>query len=517
NAVENDAGVTAFNVINEEGVSQDLDAGNTNRYVRMTGSVRLEALDVAPDPLSYFTVVEERSINSSGDEPVFEWTEIDNQTGTIGGDFDYTMDLGPTTAGEHFYRFRMTGYEGGDTVCPTSVYRPDSDCAIPFNLTIDQFAPELVSVKVLNGQVDPNYESNWRSLVDDTWVIPSNNQYVKVGVTDFQDLPATIDLYYWVEYQHDANSDGVADESEYAMVALTGDGEYPTANYTGNYNDLANQEKDPVGRVSMYLKGYDLAGNAIDGGSFGIFNDEVTYASMPSRSPEILKFNIENSAGRPLLNSNHPSYEGDWNQTMYAGNEYHLIVEAEDRNGWRDIDYIQVDLTNDRDDLTLYYFPRNETAWTDSPHITIVPEGEDSDGPQLLRMDGDYLINPFTDEFYLDLPIRINWGIVGLQSLASPVISIADLDGNDKRKIVGSTTEITQWYYSDGIRLDVRTDAVNDLMITPYFSDVSEPFTSDVREGYVYPGDTVAFEGQFAYIDGLLDSVYILPEMELTM
>ena len=517
NAVENDAGVTSFNVINEEGVSQDLDAGNTNRYVRMTGSVRLEALDVAPDPLSYFTVVEERSINSSGEEPVFEWTEIDNQTGTIGGDFDYTMDLGPTTAGEHFYRFRMTGYEGGDTVCPTSVYRPDSDCAIPFNLTIDQFAPELVSVKVLNGQVDPNYESNWRSLVDDTWVIPSNNQYVKVGVTDFQDLPATIDLYYWVEYQHDANSDGVADESEYAVVALTGDGEYPTANYTGNYNDLANQEKDPVGRVSMYLKGYDLAGNAIDGGSFGIFNDEVTYASMPSRSPEILKFNIENSAGRPLLNSNHPSYEGDWNQTMYAGNEYHLIVEAEDRNGWRDIDYIQVDLTNDRDDLTLYYFPRNETAWTDSPHITIVPEGEDSDGPQLLRMDGDYLVNPFTDEFYLDLPIRINWGIVGLQSLASPVISIADLDGNDKRKIVGSTTEITQWYYSDGIRLDVRTDAVNDLMITPFFSDVSEPFTSDVREGYVYPGDTVAFEGQFAYIDGLLDSVYILPEMELTL
>ena len=120
---------------------------------------------------------------------------------------------------------------------------------------------------------------------------------------------------------------------------------------------------------------------------------------MPSRSPEILKFNIENSAGRPLLNSNHPSYEGDWNQTMYAGNEYHLIVEA--KIATVETDYIQVDLTNDRDDLTLYYFPRNETAWTDSPHITIVPEGEDSDGPQLLRMDGDYLVNPFTDEFYL--------------------------------------------------------------------------------------------------------------------
>ena len=38
----------------------------------MLGSVRLESIDVAPDPLSYFTVVEERSINSSGETPVFE-------------------------------------------------------------------------------------------------------------------------------------------------------------------------------------------------------------------------------------------------------------------------------------------------------------------------------------------------------------------------------------------------------------------------------------------------------------
>ena len=54
-------------------------------------------------------------------------------------------------------------------------------------------------------------------------------------------------------------------------------------------------------------------------------------------------------------------------------------------------------------------------------------------------------------------------------------------------------------------------------MITPFFSDISPPITADVREGYVYPGNTIAFEGQYAYIDGILDSVYILPEMELTL
>ena len=106
--------------------------------------------------------------------------------------------------------------------------------------------------------------------------------------------------------------------------------------------------------------------------------------------------------------------------------------------------------------------------------------------------------------------------LLDLQSLASPVVSIADLDGNDKRKTSGSGTEITQWYYSDGIRLDVRTDTVNDEMITPYVSDISPPITVDVREGYV-SSETIAFEGQYAYVDGILDDVFILPEMELTL
>ena len=74
NAVENDVGITAFSILNDEGIAQNLDAGNSNRNLRMTGSVRLEALSVSPDPLSYFTVVEERSINSTGETPVFEWS-----------------------------------------------------------------------------------------------------------------------------------------------------------------------------------------------------------------------------------------------------------------------------------------------------------------------------------------------------------------------------------------------------------------------------------------------------------
>ena len=54
-------------------------------------------------------------------------------------------------------------------------------------------------------------------------------------------------------------------------------------------------------------------------------------------------------------------------------------------------------------------------------------------------------------------------------------------------------------------------------MVTPMFTDASQPFTSDVREGFIFAGDTVHFTGQFAFREGIFDSVYINPEVELTL
>ena len=70
-------------------------------------------------------------------------------------------------------------------------------------------------------------------------------------------------------------------------------------------------------------------------------------------------------------------------------------------------------LADDRDDMNVYYYPRNGTAWTDSPWITILEESDISDGPRMLRMDGGALIDPFEADFMLDLPIRIDWGVLG--------------------------------------------------------------------------------------------------------
>jgi len=517
NAVENDAVVTSFEVLNNIGIVQDLDDGTSGQTVTLNGAIRLEDLSISPDPSGYFMVLEQKYVNNTDGNISIEWLSVANRSGLPGGDFTWDVDLG-MAAGQDTYRFRIDGYEGGETLCPAAEFRPDSDCAIPFNLSIDTLDPNLLVVEVLNGQVDPSLDSNWRVMVDDTWVVPSATQQIRMNASDLPNPPESLDIKIWVEYDHDANSNGLADESEYITVTAYSDGEAPFANYTATYNDYANVGQDPVGKVSIWIEGFDKAGNPIDGGAPGFDNDHFTYVSMSSKSPVIRNFFVDDSQDNRFLKSNQQQYNGKWNHTMYAGNVYHLIVEAKDDNGWRDVDYFRIDMADDRDDMTVYYYPRNNTAWTNSPYIEIIAEDGDVEGPRVLRMDGGVLIDPFETEFYLDLPIRMTWGLPGATtSLNNPVLYMQDLDNPRYRMLPASGRHIQDWYYSDGIQLDFRADSANDLMISPVFSDVMTPITQDVRKGFVYPGDIIAFEGQYAYLDGILDQVYITPEIELTL
>ena len=257
----------------------------------------------------------------------------------------------------------------------------------------------------------------------------------------------------WVEYEHDSNNNGIAEASEYAQVTVYSDGGAPNATYEINFNDEANQGQDPIGRVSLWLDGYDLAGNSIDGGSAGFENDHVTYVSMSSRMPEVLNFHIEDSSGIRMLNSGDPGYEGDQNRTIFAGNEYSLIVEASELNGYRDLDFFKINLDgSNAEEMVLYYSPRNETAWTDSEFVSIITDGE---GPRMLRMDGGAIIDPFESEFYLDLPVAFDWGVPDLLGLNTPTISLKDFD-NVEQSFFGFTGHLQDWKYDDQVRLDSK-------------------------------------------------------------
>ena len=100
-------------------------------------------------------------------------------------------------------------------------------------------------------------------------------------------------------------------------------------------------------------------------------NDYVTYVSMDLEYPTIKSLNIEDSYGVKMLSdipTNAPDGVGVWNQTMFAGNEYNIVLDAEDGNGWKDIEMVEIVLAPQETnyDSTIIYYPRNQTAWTNS-------------------------------------------------------------------------------------------------------------------------------------------------------
>jgi len=513
NAIENDAMISSFELLNEAGVAQNLESASSNQNIRLVGSVRLEGLDVSPDPTSYNMTLQRWDVQTINGTLVTEWIELSNTTGVIGGDFDWTVDLGLTAAGQATYRFMLDGYVGGDTLCPASPIVSDSECGIPFNLSIDTYSPTLVNISILKASnYDPTIWSNWRSLVDDTWVLPSAQQKVRVISQDIPAPPSSLEMYYWVEYDHDSDSDGEADPDEYVSITLVSDGQAPTANYTGTFSDDANNGQDPPGKVSVYIEGADLGGNQINAGSHGFENDLVTYVSMNAKTPNIRNFFIETNEGNRLHNPNEgaPFYQGPFSMTMYAGKEYHLIVEATDENGWRDINYFEIDLGPEN--MIVYYSPRNETAWTESTDIEIVNISNNSEGPQILRMDGGRLIDPFEDEFYLDLPIMLRWDIIGIESMTYvPQLRIKDMDKDPSLMSEAGGRHKQRWTYSNEMQLDYRDG------ISPTFADLSEPYSQDLEVSSVYPGDTISMEGVYAYTEGINYGEYTLPDGEFTV
>jgi hypothetical protein len=513
NAIENDAGLFSMQVLNANDEVQDLDEAVSTRFLTIDLSVRLQDLDVAPDPSTYNVVLEQQTIDNIDGNITLGWTEIDNISGPIGGDIAWPIDLGLGAAGAEVLRVRMVGYEGGDTLCPAAEYRPDEDCAVPFNLSIDTYEPNLLSMSVFLGGAD--LPENWRRVYDDTWVIPSANQQMRLIAQDLPTPPETMTMHLWVEYEHDADGDGEADPQEYAMLTMNSDGSAPNASYIAQFNDQANLGRDPIGKVSVWIEGFDLAGNSIDGGSAGFENDYITYVSMSSSTPVINNVYLEDADGLRFLRSTDPGYLGLQNKTVFAGNTYHVIVEAQDGNGWRDLDTIRVNLDGaSSEDMVVTYHPRNGTAWTTSPYLTIVDDDELS--PSLRRMDGGAIVDPFENNFYLDLPVRLAWGIPGHIGASTPKVSVQDFD-NVVQNYLGLSGHLQDWMYADGVRLDFRADLNAGVMEIPYISDQTEPVTSDVQVGFVGPGDTIRFEGRYAYVSGLSNGVSIQPEIPLTM
>ncbi|MEC7255168.1 MAG: hypothetical protein VXV76_01005 [Candidatus Thermoplasmatota archaeon] len=527
NAVENDIRINDFKLFNSAGTEQDLIEAYSSQSINLRGNLTFESVSTAPDPASYFLVVEERGIEIDGEFTNVTWTEIANRSGTIGGYFDWNVNLGLFASGLETYRFRATGYDGGDTLCPPVEYNPDSDCAIQFNMSIDILDPNLISFELYkrnSGEGDINSDDNWRSVYDDSWATPKLQQDFRLEIGDVPTPPETAVLHVWVEYDHDSNSNGFAESSEYIQVATTSNGAAPNATFIGTYNDFANSGLK--GKVSVWVESYDLAGNPVDGGGPGFDNDYVTYVSMDLEYPTINSLNIENSNGVKMLSSiptNAPDGVGIWNQTMFAGNEYNIVIDAEDGNGWKDVEFIEVVLAPQETnyDSTIIYYPRNQTALTNSDLFNIAVDSSGDSRATIRTLDGNVLIDPFEPEFIINIPITFEWGLP-LSGQYTPSFQIKDLDNTP---VFSESSYRQTWTYQNDMRLDFRSDLEGQRMVSPTLTDQDIPISDNLyheigREtflGSVTGGDVVMFSGQYSFTSGMLENVFITPEVELTM
>ncbi|MEC7178786.1 MAG: hypothetical protein VXW28_05795, partial [Candidatus Thermoplasmatota archaeon] len=478
NAVENDAGITEFSIFNTAGIEQSLDDVNSNQEINLIGKIRLEDLDGEfPDPNSYRVIIEQRGIAIEGENTVVVWTEIANRSGFIGGNMDWNVNFGLFASGDETYRLRLVSYENGEIICPPDTYQPDSTCAISFDVSIDILDPKLVALQLYNRQYgtgDPNLDSNWRTIFDDSWADSKEQQSFRIIASDIPNPPETATLHVWVEHDDDDNGNGLPEAEEYQQILVNSDGQSPNATYTGIYNDKANDGRNGI--VSLWVESYDQAGNPIDGGGPGFDEDIVTYVNMPSQSPTITSFGYQDSSGEYFLD-NIPSLPplgiGSWNRTMFAGNVYHLILEGQDGNGWRDVEYVEIDLgimDSGYSGSKIMYYPRNNTAWTDSTFYSIVTDDEGNSMATIRTLDGNLLFDPFTSEFKIEIPITMGWGLP-IEGPYTPTFVIKDLTGTPR----DNAGQLPSWEYADDMRLDIRSDTQSDGMITPTFVDTIEP------------------------------------------
>ncbi|MBN17514.1 MAG: hypothetical protein CMB37_05080 [Euryarchaeota archaeon] len=531
NAVENDAGITDFHLYNQGGVEQiDLNNAYSSNTITLDFNIRYEDLPIAPNPSSYQVLLQKRNQSNLQFE---EWLFVDSTAATIDGDYSWQPGLPVTEAGNEQYRLLMENYTDGDTICPPAEYNPDSDCAIRFSITLDPFAPHLMNISVYSQQGD------WRDLDDDTWVRASNNQVFRIAAQDLPLAPEFLTFNYWVEAEDDCGLDGLCPGSpsytapdegeldripqlnEYESIALVRETAADTSYYTidhpcGCISDYANSGIDPPQMVSVFVSGSDIGGNPIDGGSFGVNQDLVTYIAMESRVPSIEAFRISDSSGA-MLNEN--------NRSVYAGNVYHLLVDGKDDNGWRDVETIRVTMNPsisspssnfyDPDgSIVIHYSPQNDTAWTDSNWLEIIDDYENVGlKPTMLTRNGETLFSPFEQRFTLDIPIRMAWSIplAYVGGVITPDIAIKDKDPNNNEVFISASRNPQRWSYASGIELDTMSFTVEDTSGFPTVGVGSQD------GGFVYQGDILVIDGRYVFSSGVNDLVFVKPELELTL
>jgi hypothetical protein len=131
-------------------------------------------------------------------------------------------------------------------------------------------------------------------------VIPEPQQLFNISIADTIGLDeGSLALRWWVESTNDGDGDGIAQASEYSTSPLLRQGSSDFFHAT--FDDTNNVHGQ---NVSLFVVGYDLAGNSFAGGQAGLAFDLLHYISLVTAPTTLVNATLEMPGGMALIPDN---------------------------------------------------------------------------------------------------------------------------------------------------------------------------------------------------------------------
>ena len=229
---------------------------------------------------------------------------------------------------------------------PTLVSSPSSDSRRTFY--IDATSPEITH----------------NSPKQDDYVAARYDQSIVIDVEDGVGDPTELTLHYWVEADHDLNRNGIADADEYMNRTMVNTTSADNKRFFTTIDDSRNPN---LASVSYYVTGNDPAGNLLDSGEGpGLSSDLATYRTRKDMES--------------VFTGIHWSGHND-GDAIFAGTEQVISAGLVDANGIIDFEIISLifDFEGpdpERDRQTISFSGRNNSFWSDSDYIDILPDSQ---------------------------------------------------------------------------------------------------------------------------------------------
>ncbi len=301
----------------------------------------------------------------------------------------------------------------------------------PTRVLYDITSPRVESLEILDfGRVVP---------ADEHVVLIGRNLPLRLQLSDLEGLDNAVDVWLWREGLDDANGDGVMDASEYSVqqMSINRGVKFIEVDLPLVASTTVLPTSAFSGRLSVVVKGQDLAGNPlVGGGTWGEANDLATVHvhQRADTTVEVEDITLDTVGGRLL-----------------AGHEHVFSYALADANGFASLDRVELALFGDTNASMcfIHYEPRfGEVSYDDACFIE----------PPLVNV----VQRSLSTIYDVTVRFRLNWTMSQSVGGMNHVPSLVAIDeGQDLGLGLHHLNALT---WTPSVALDMRWEAIVDTV-----------------------------------------------------